>query len=91
MPVQALLAMLVLWEKGLRVASWLSVRAGNECRKGWGRAVHGGDAKGWGLQPGLSQMGNGTGTGLASVMARETETGLFNLSSGLWGLPRRLT
>lgn len=91
MPIQVLLATLVLWRKGLRGASLRGVRAGGGCRKGWGRAVHGGDAKSWGLQPGLSQMGNRTGTGSASVMAGETQIGLFHLSSGLWGLPRSLT
>lgn len=88
---QALVAMLVLWGQVLRVASSQGVRAGNGCRKGWGRAAHGGDAKGWGLQPGLSQMGNGTSTGSASVMAGETQTGLSHLTLGLWRLPRRLT
>lgn len=35
MPIQALLAMLVLWGKGPRVASAQGVEAGKGCRKGW--------------------------------------------------------
>lgn len=35
MPIQALLAMLVLRGRGPRVASSRGVKAGNGCRKGW--------------------------------------------------------